>query len=268
MRKGVLMSDGLLFAQELLELLQSQPGAQKRILYVDSTPTSKATFSSQTFSQGDVLQQLYTHQAEVLEKALQKQHIAIATATASGKTLATTLPYIVELRKDPHLCLLCIAPTRSLVEQWCDRLREWCPDRSVKSFTGDTPDDEKTSIRRNAQIIVTTPDMFHTSMLPYHHGWSSFYRRLRYVIIDESHIYRGVFGSHMSHILLRFKRIATYYRSSPTILFASATIGNPKEHAEGLLAQSVTAVTHSGAPTGGCLFVLWQPFNKFFHSDD
>ena len=262
------MSEGLLFAKALLQQLQAHKGARQHILYVHSSPATRATFSSLSLPGQDMFEHLYSHQGEVLEHAQQQKHVVVATATASGKTFATVLPYLVTLQQDPQACLLCIAPTRALVEQWCDRLAQWCSGLSVAAFTGDTPEQKKETIRRNAHVIVTTPDKFHVSMLPYHHGWRSFYQRLSYIILDESHTYRGVFGSHMAHILLRFKRVAAHYRSSPTLLFASATIGNPQEHTESLFGQTIEPITQSGAPTGGRLFVLWQPTNTFFHSED
>ncbi len=263
------MTENVPLADELFELLRSQLYAQTHILFAHTIPPHEGVFSSQKSIPHMPFQQLYSHQGDVLEKTRQGKNVAIATATASGKTFATVLPYLVELSNNPTGCLLCIAPTLALVEQWCDRLREWCPNKSVKAFTGDTPDDERKSIRNNAQIIVTTPDTFHVSLLPYHHGWKSFYQRLQYVIIDESHIYRGVFGSHLAHILHRFRRVMAYHTQAfPTILFATATIGNPKEHTESLLGQSVEAITQSGAPNGGRLFVLWQPRNSHLHSDE
>lgn len=263
------MTDTVSFAEELFELLRSQSNAQKHILFAHTIPPHEAVFSPQNNVLEVPFQRLYSHQGDVLEKTSQGKNVAIATATASGKTFATVLPYLVELKNNPTGCLLCIAPTHALAEQWCYCLREWCPDKSVESFTGDTPNDERESIRRNAQIIVTTPDMFHVSLLPYHYGWRSFYQRLRYVIIDESHIYRGVFGSHIAHILHRFRRVMIYHTQKfPIILFATATIGNPKEHTESLLGQSVEAITQSGSPNGGRLFVLWQPRNSSLHSDE
>ncbi len=262
------MSDDTLSAQQLLALLQTKPHAHRRILYTHSIPAQSAAYSTYDPVPGGMFPQLYTHQGDVLEKALQKEHVVLATATASGKTFATALPYLTELRNDPNARLLCIAPTRALVEQWGEQLTSWCPGVLVKTYTTNLSDSEKRTIRQQAQVVVITPDMFHMSMLPYHQGWSTFYHFLRYVIIDESHMYRGVFGTHMALILHRFRRILSHYRETlPIFLFATATIGNPKEHAKHLLRQPVEAITQNGAPSGGRLFVLWQPHDPLLHSD-
>src|SRR5258708_29410103 len=122
------MPDGISIANELFALLQSQQQTQEHVVYTHTIPAHDAAFSStQEHTLGEPIPLLYSHQSDALEKALQKENIAIATAAASGKTLATALPYLVELRDDPAMCLLCIAPTRALVGQWCDRLCEWCP---------------------------------------------------------------------------------------------------------------------------------------------
>jgi DEAD/DEAH box helicase domain-containing protein len=205
--------------------------------------------------------QLYIHQYQALQAALLGESITVATATASGKTYAMALPGRIKRKREPTATLLCIAPTRALIEQWKERLASWDPTVCVETYTGDTPQSQRAAIRSRAQALIITPDMLHMGMLPYHNrGWARFLSRLQDVIVDESHSYRGVFGSHFSLILRRLQRVVALYRKTPpTFLFGSATIGNPDDHAKQLLGQSVTAITESGAPSGGRLTLLWQP---------
>ncbi len=206
------------------------------------------------------ISQLYTHQHQALQAALQGHSITVATATASGKTYAMALPGRIKRKYEPGATLLCIAPTRALIEQWKERLASWDPAICVETYTGDTPQSQRAAIRTRAQALIITPDMLHMGMLPYHRGWASFFSRLQDIIVDESHAYRGVFGSHFSLILRRLQRVIALYRKiPPTFLFGSATIGNPDDHAAQLLGKPVSAITESGAPSGGRLTLLWQP---------
>ncbi|GHO57234.1 helicase [Ktedonobacter robiniae] len=203
--------------------------------------------------------QLYIHQHEALTRALDGEHVTIATATASGKTYAMALPSRVRRHRQQGATLLCIAPTRALIQQWQERLQAWDADLRVDVYTGDTPQSERAAIRTRAQAVITTPDMLHMGLLPYHRSWSSFLSRLQDVIVDESHMYRGVFGSHVALILRRLKRVLALHDAQPTFIFGSATIGNPEDHAIQLIGQDVSAITENGAPSGGRLTLLWQP---------
>lgn len=206
------------------------------------------------------ISQLYTHQHQALEAALRGESLTVATATASGKTYAMALPGRIKRKHEPDATLLCIAPTRALIEQWKERLASWDPAICVETYTGDTPQSQRAAIRTRAQALIITPDMLHMGMLPYHRGWARFLVSLQDIIVDESHSYRGVFGSHFSLILRRLQRVVTLYRKAPpTFLFGSATIGNPDDHAAQLLGKPVSAITESGAPSGGRLTLLWQP---------
>ena len=203
---------------------------------------------------------LYTHQQQALQLVLENTSVTIATATASGKTYAMALPAHVKRLHSPEATLLCIAPTRALVQQWRQVLQTWNPMLCIETYTGDTPQEKRAAIRSQAQLLITTPDMLHMSLLPYHRGWARFLSRLQDVIVDESHTYRGVFGSHFSLIMRRLQRVVALYRAvPPSYLFGSATIGNPDGHAAQLLGQSVSAISESGAPSGGRLTLLWQP---------
>ena len=261
------------YADVLLAELQAWNECEEQIVSSHVTPAREVAYAEIEEEVRAVLpaeiQSLYEHQALALEHALKREHVTLATATASGKTLALALPARLRRIANGEASMLCVAPTRALVEQWCEYLRAWDPSVVVESYTQDTPEEARGAIRRRVQCLVTTPDMMHVSLLAHHSLWSHFLSHLQDVIIDESHIYRGVFGSHMGHLLRRLQRILRYYRvSSPTFLFASATIGNPAEHASLLLNQPVHAITQNGAPSGGRRIVLWQPPDKRTHSDE
>ena len=164
---------------------------------------------------------------------------------------------------------MCLAPTRALVEQWTKLVQGWQPSLEVASYTGDTPKPERRKIRERIQFLVTTPDMLHMGILPYHAGWHRFLSHLEDVYIDEGHEYSGVFGSHMALILRRLRRVILVHRTAePSFLFASATIGNPAEHAALLLGEPVTAITENGAPSGGRRIAIWQPPDERGHSEE
>lgn len=214
---------------------------------------------------------LYNHQAQAIQAVLNGQHVALATPTASGKTLAATLAYLETRRNEPNATLLCLAPTRALVEQWHQTLTSWNPGIAVEWFTGDTPDTDgyRSALRKRVQILVTTPDMLHRSVLPYHPGWRHFLKHLQGVIVDESHTCRGVFGSHAALVLRRLQRVVSLYTNrSYSFVLATATIGNAAEHAATLIGQGVTTLTRSGAAQGERTIALWQPPEHRPHSDE
>ncbi len=263
-------------ADELLAELQAWDECQEQLISshaIEPRPAAFAPIETRIHALlPPAIPALYSHQAQALQLALSGEHITIATPTASGKTLALTLPSRVRRLTQEHATLLCIAPTRALVQQWTALLREWDPGVCVESYTGDTPQSQRRPMRDRVQCLVTTPDMLHRGLLPYHTHWHRFLSSLRDVIIDESHIYRGVFGSHVGHILRRLQRIVRIHlapdTSLPTFLCASATIGNPAAHAEQLLHLPAHALTEDGSPGGGRRMVLWQPPDKRNHSDE
>jgi len=254
---------------DLVLRLRAWSECHEQLVYEHRIEPASARTSSVPFQLPSGYSMLYSHQAEAAQAALNGQHVALATPTASGKTLATALAYLETRRVEPDATLLCLAPTRALVEQWCQTLVSWNPDVAVEWFTGDTPTSDRAALRKRVQILVTTPDMLHRSILPYHSGWRSFLQRLRGVIVDESHTYRGVFGSHIALILRRLQRVASLYndRSFP-FLFATATIGNALEHASTLIGQDVMTLTQSGAPRGERTIALWQPPDGRSHNDE
>jgi DEAD/DEAH box helicase domain-containing protein len=208
---------------------------------------------------------LWTHQVEAIEHALAGQSIVVATGTASGKTLCYQLPLaIAAATEKPSPTALLLFPTKALAQDQLRSLGALSDTLGLKSllpvtYDGDTPPDARQWARRNASVILTNPDMLHQGILPYHGRWSSFLARLRYVVIDEVHTYRGIFGSHVAHVIRRLRRLCALYGSNPVFISTSATIGSP-----GQLAQSLTGVAHTvidddGSPRGERVLAVWNP---------
>src|SRR5690242_3830085 len=208
------------------------------------------------------IEQLYSHQAEAWQATRAGAHVAIITPTASGKSLCYTLPVISAAMTD-HAKALYLFPTKALAQDQVAELLELnrAGALGVKAFTfdGDTPGDARQAIRLHGDIVVSNPDMLHQGILPHHTKWAQFFENLRYVVIDEVHTYRGVFGSHVANVIRRLKRVCAFYGVTPQFILCSATIGNPREHAEALIEDAVTAITESGAPSGDQHVLLWNP---------
>jgi len=208
------------------------------------------------------IEQLYAHQAEAWQHAQAGEHLVIATPTASGKSLCYTLP-VVSAALGGSAKALYLFPTKALAQDQVSELLELnaAGNLGVKAFTfdGDTPGDARQAIRLHGDIVVSNPDMLHQAILPHHTKWAQFFENLRYVVIDEIHSYRGVFGSHVANVLRRLQRVCAFYGAKPQFILCSATIGNPKAHAEALLEADVHAITESGAPTGDKHVLLWNP---------
>ena len=208
------------------------------------------------------IDQLYSHQAEAWSAAQTGEHVAIVTPTASGKSLCYTLP-VVAAAMTGNAKALYLFPTKALAQDQVVELLELnrAGELGVKAFTfdGDTPGDARQAIRLHGDIVVSNPDMLHQAILPHHTKWAQFFENLRYVVIDEVHTYRGVFGSHVTNVLRRLKRICAFYGVQPQFILCSATIGNPQAHCEALIEDRVHAITESGAPTGDKHVLLWNP---------
>jgi DEAD/DEAH box helicase domain-containing protein len=208
------------------------------------------------------VERLYAHQREAWEAVRAGQHTVIVTPTASGKSLCYHLPVLQgALERDAKA--LYLFPTKALSQDQLAEVLEL--NRSgglgarVFTFDGDTPGDARKAVRTRGDIVVSNPDMLHQGILPHHTKWAQFFENLRYVVIDEMHTYRGVFGSHMANVLRRLRRICRFYRSSPVYILCSATIANPEELAQRLIEQPVRGITENGAPQGRKLLMLWNP---------
>ncbi|WP_274528251.1 DEAD/DEAH box helicase [Micromonospora foliorum] len=202
----------------------------------------------------------WKHQAEAANLAYEGQHVVVATGTASGKSLAYQLPALATLLADPRATVLYLAPTKALA---ADQLRAVAALElegvRPACYDGDTPRTEREWIRRHSRFVLTNPDMLHHGILPGHAQWSGFLRRLAYVVIDECHTYRGVFGSHVAHVLRRLRRQCARFGATPVFVLASATSGDPATATGRLTGLPVTAVTEDASPRGGVTFALWEP---------
>ena len=208
------------------------------------------------------VEQLYSHQARAFETAAKGEHLVVVTPTASGKTLCYNLPVLQALVQQPEARVLYLFPTKALAQDQLAELTELAkslPDMRMFTYDGDTPQDARRSVRARANLVLTNPDMLHSGILPHHTKWVNLFQNLKYVVIDELHAYRGVFGSHLANVLRRLKRICRHYGASPQFIMASATIANPGELAQRLTGETVTELTESGAPTGEKTFMVYNP---------
>jgi DEAD/DEAH box helicase domain-containing protein len=208
------------------------------------------------------VRQLYAHQAEAWQLAGQGRHFVVVTPTASGKTLCYNLP-VLQGVCDGQGKALYLFPTKALAQDQVAELLALneAGGLGVRAFTfdGDTPGDARKAVRTRGDIVVSNPDMLHQAILPHHTKWAQFFEGLRYVVLDEMHTYRGVFGSHVANLIRRLKRILAFYGSAPQFVFCSATIANPVELAGALLGEEVAAIGRNGAPRGERRLLLWNP---------
>ena len=209
------------------------------------------------------IHQLYTHQAEAWRKIRSGANVVIETPTASGKTLCYNLPVLQAILENPESRALYIFPTKALsMDQAVEfnRLVAALDSKIViNTFDGDTPPNIRQQIRKQANVIISNPDMLHQGILPHHTKWVKLFQNLRYVVIDELHAYRGIFGSHFANVIRRLKRICRFYGSQPQFICSSATIANPREHAFNLMEEDVELIDQSGAPTNARHFMFFNP---------
>ncbi len=221
------------------------------------------------------IQQLYSHQAQAVTSALEGHpSIAVVTPTASGKTLCYLLPVLQALLGDSKATALFLFPTKALAHDQLAEIGDWISEAAgldvagadsptgagfLAAYDGDTPAAQRRAIRQSARAVLSNPDMLHAGILPYHGEWARFFAGLRYVVIDEMHSYRGVFGSHVANVIRRLRRVAGHYGSHPQFLLTSATIANPQQLAESLSEHPVKVIENNGAPQGRKHIVLYAP---------
>ena len=243
---------------------------KKQIINIEEIPAQEASFGELESPLPENLQtcilnrkiKLYSHQAQAIDLARQGKNVVIATPTASGKTLAFNIPVLEALTKDPKASALYLYPTKALTNDQLKVLRELEKDTGIKAdanvYDGDTPQHQRASIRENSRIILTNPYGLH-QYLPWHYKWRTFLQNLKFIVIDEAHVYRGVFGSNVAMLLRRLLRICSFYHANPQIILSSATIANPKEHAKKLTGKEFEIVSADGAPRGKKSFLFWNP---------
>ncbi len=256
-----------------LHYLTVQPIYRGQVVHIEHIPAREASCAKldkplvsglQGCLKEHGLLPLYTHQAEAVNYARQGENVMVSTSSASGKTLCYNIPVLESLLADNNSRALYIFPTKALAQDQLRSLRELvCPDlfsvADFATFDGDTPQAERAEIRKRARVVLTNPDMLHVGILPNHQSWSRLLRHVRYVVVDEAHIYRGVFGSHVACVLRRLRRVCQLYGSAPQFICCSATIANPSEHTERLVGLPFKIVDNDGSPHGGKDFVFWNP---------
>jgi DEAD/DEAH box helicase domain-containing protein len=209
------------------------------------------------------IRELYSHQAEALSEIRQGRDVCLVTPTASGKTLCYNIPVLNAILDHPETRALYMFPTKALAQDQMQEIHGLIGDlkADIRTFTydGDTPDDARQAIRKQGHVVVTNPDMLHTGILPHHTKWQKLFTNLQYVVLDELHVYRGIFGSHVTNVIRRLRRICRFYGRDPIFICCSATIANPQEHAERLLEKPVTLIDQSGAPRAKRTFILYNP---------
>src|SRR5438477_516775 len=208
------------------------------------------------------IEQLYSHQARAWELVQAGRHVVVVTPTASGKTLCYNLPVLQALVHHPDARALYVFPTKALAQDQLaelEQLAKQLPEMRMFTYDGDTPQDARRAVRARATPVLTNPDMLHSGILPHHTKWAVLFQNLKYVVIDEPHACRGVFGSHLSNVLRRLRRICAHYGSTPQCIMASATIANPGELAARLTGEAVHELAENGAPSGEKTFLCYNP---------
>ena len=260
-------------AKTFLERLTGQRFFGGQVQHVEAVPARPATYGEvpgglHAAVAGALravgIERLYAHQAEAIGKVRQGRSVVVVTGTASGKTLCYNVPAVEAVLAEPMATALFLYPTKALAQ---DQLRALgllqCAAAGGRflagTYDGDTPQTLRRKLRDGGNFILTNPDMLHQGILPHHARWGRFFTHLKYVVVDEVHAYRGVFGSHLANVIRRLRRICAHYGAAPQFICCSATIANPREHAERVTGQAMELVTADGSPRGPKQFVLWNP---------
>ena len=256
--------------EEFIKGIKRMRSYKKQIVNVQEIPAREASFGELENPLPENLQtcilnrkiKLYSHQAQAINLARQGRNVVIATPTASGKTLAFNIPVLEALTNDNEATALYLYPTKALTNDQLKVLRELEKDIGIKTdanvYDGDTPQNQRASIRETSRIILTNPYGLH-QYLPWHYKWRSFLQNLKFIVIDEAHVYRGVFGSNVAMLLRRLLRVSSFYHANPQIILSSATIANPEEHATKLTGREFEIVSIDGSPRGKKSFIFWNP---------
>jgi DEAD/DEAH box helicase domain-containing protein len=262
---------------QLLSQLKSREDLKDRIKHIEMIVSRPAQFHVWPKNlSSDLIRLLeksgyeapWIHQAHAVEALHRGSHVAVTTPTASGKTLCFNLPVMQSVLENPQARALYLYPMKALAQDQLKTLQEWMgrlksaklPVFSAEIYDGDTATGVRAKIRKNPpNILLSNPDMLHLGILAFHDGWSEFFKNLKYVVVDEAHSYRGIFGAHVAHVLRRLRRVCRYYGSDPKFITCSATLGNPEEFLSQLTGLSFEIISETGAPQNGKTFVLWNP---------
>ena len=250
--------------------LQALPGYEGQIAHVRSIPERGATYGGpreplsapmQAALRGAGIESLYSHQAEAVDAVRDGHNVIVSTPSASGKSLCYHLPVLDALTQDRSARALYLFPTKALARDQARGIDDLAPSGRIRHdvFDGDTPVRDRARIRRSSRLLISNPDMLHRGILPNHQAWYDLLRRLRFVVVDEAHAYRGVFGSQVANVLRRLRRLCRRFGADPQFIMCSATLANPGEHAERLTGLPFRVVEVDGSPFGGKEFVLWNP---------
>ncbi|MEW5796649.1 MAG: DEAD/DEAH box helicase [Candidatus Zixiibacteriota bacterium] len=258
--------------EQIIDFFRWDPAVRENIVHWTTFPSREASFAPfppnldprlVAALEHRGITRLYTHQASAISEIMQRRDVVVVTPTASGKTLCYNAPVLNTVLKDPNARALYLFPTKALSQDQLAELHELittlCVSIKTYTFDGDTPQTARRLIRSAGQIVISNPDMLHAGILPNHTKWIKLFENLRYVVIDEVHQYRGVFGSHLANVIRRLQRICRFYGSDPQFICCSATIANPDELAARIIARPVTLVDNNGAPSGEKHFVMYNP---------
>ncbi|MFA0823370.1 MAG: DEAD/DEAH box helicase [Methanomethylovorans sp.] len=256
---------------ELVNKLKSSRKYEGQIMHIEDIPAKEPVYSSAelkpllNYALGEMgIKQLYMHQAEAVEKSRERKNIVLSTSTASGKSLCYMLPIFETIMEDPSATALYISPLNALVNDQLQTFRNFSQlmglDININRFIGSMPKDEKDAVKyNNPRIVFTNPDMLHLSFLQWKHQWKRFLSNLRYIVLDESHTYSGVMGSHMANLLRRLNRVCDHYGAHPQYICCTATIGNPVQHTSALIGKDVVLIDNDSSGRGLQKFVFWNP---------
>ncbi len=262
--------------EQLIQNWKTDPTVKEHVVFSKTIPPTPAKLSSFPHDlnerlaralQADQIHQLYSHQLSAWDKIQKGVNTAITTGTASGKSLCYYLPILNSFFQHTGTCSLFLFPTKALAQDQEKTLRNLLIksgenkelEKWIGIYDGDTPGEKRKSVKKDARFVFTNPDMLHQGILPYHTSWSRFFRNLQYIVIDEMHTYRGVFGSHVANVIRRLKRIARFHGSNPQFILTSATIANPVAFAERMIEAPVQMVSEDGSPHGKRNILFYNP---------
>ena len=259
---------------KLLADIKRHPDYQGQIVHVESIPSRDPTFDGPGVEFRPALERalstlglrtLFSHQSRAIAALAEGADVMVATPAASGKSLVYNASVVNAILQDKTAAALYMFPTKALAQDQRRALSQLLAadpgmDKiKVSAYDGDTPREERAKVRRSAQIVLTNPDMLHFGILPQHKNWARLLGRLKFIVLDEAHVYRGVFGSHVANVLRRLRRVCRIYGSDPQFILCSATIANPSEHAEALVGKPFRVVSEDGSPNGRKAFTFWNP---------